>query len=87
MEIHIYHHFDTDNHKLDQILLGIKKLGEQMSTETQALLKAIDDATNAIAARIQRLIDASNDPALNAALQAEVDKLVALGKDPEVKTT
>ena len=54
----------------------------EMSKETLALLQAIDTATTAIGARIQKLIDGSSDTALNAALQAEVDKLTALGTDP-----
>lgn len=54
----------------------------QVNEKTLALLKKIDDATTAIGQRIQKLIDASDDTALNAALQAEVDKLTALGADP-----
>jgi hypothetical protein len=47
----------------------------------------IDDATNAIAARIQVLIDKVNagtatPEEISAVLQPEVDKLSELGKDP-----
>jgi hypothetical protein len=52
------------------------------------LISAIDDATNAIAARLQRLIDAANAAGsqsageIVAALQPEVARLTALGADP-----
>lgn len=52
------------------------------------VIKKIDDATNAIAARIQKLIDAATTAGsvsaaeIVAALQPEVDKLTALGADP-----
>lgn len=48
-----------------------------------ALIAEFDAATNAIAARIQRLIDAGGLTAESqAAFQSEVDKLNALGADP-----
>jgi hypothetical protein len=48
-----------------------------------ALITQFDDATNAIAARIQKLIDAGGLSAESeAALQAEVTKLQTLGQDP-----
>lgn len=50
-----------------------------------ALITQFDAATNAIAARIQKLIDAGGlNAESEAALQAEVTKLTALGADPEV---
>lgn len=49
-----------------------------------ALIAEFDTATNAIAARIQRLIDAGGlSPESQAALEGEVAKLTALGSDPE----
>lgn len=49
-----------------------------------ALITEFDTATDAIAARIQRLINAGGLNAdSQAALQAEVDKLNALGQDPQ----
>lgn len=49
-----------------------------------ALITQFDAATNAIAARIQKLIDAGGlNAESEAALQAEVTKLTALGADPE----
>lgn len=49
------------------------------------IISQFDAATDAIAARIQRLIDAGGlSPDSEAALTAEVTKLQALGKDPEV---
>lgn len=48
-----------------------------------ALIVKFDDATNLIAARIQKLIDAGGlSPESEAALQNEVAKLEALGQDP-----
>lgn len=48
-----------------------------------ALVTEFDSATNAIAARIQKLIDAGGlNAESQAALQSEVDKLTALGSDP-----
>lgn len=55
-----------------------------------AVIQKIDDATNAIAARIQKLIDAATTAGtlsaaeVVAALQPEVDKLNALGSDGTV---
>ena len=47
-----------------------------------ALIVKFDDATNLIAARIQKLIDNGGlSPESEAALQAEVAKLEALGAD------
>ena len=61
-----------------------------LSTETQEVLAKIDAATNAIAARIQALIDLAasqgsvTEAEVRAALADDVDKLTALGKEPEV---
>lgn len=62
----------------------------ELNREWRILMKTIvqfaseiDNATNLIAARIQKLIDAGQMSAADeAALQAVVDKLTALGKDP-----
>ena len=56
-----------------------------VSPDVQAILDAVDAATNAIAARIQALIDKSGLSAEDkAAFAVEIDKLNALGKDPNV---
>jgi hypothetical protein len=66
---------------------------ERMSKMSQVLdqikdyAAKIDEATNAIAARIQTLIDKVNagtatPEEISAVLQPEVDKLTELGKDP-----
>lgn len=53
------------------------------------LLSKIDSATTAVAARIQSLIDKANNAGqltsaeIAAALQPEVDRLTALGSDPD----
>ncbi len=78
--------------RLDLILEHIQHLEGRMS-EVSDLVKdyasKIDAATNAIAARIQKLIDqlaagTVSPDEVKAALQPEVDKLTALGQDPAV---
>lgn len=80
--------------KIERTQLNIRQLidlatlegGDTMvDPKVAALITQFDDATNAIAARIQKLIDAGGlSVDSEAALQAEVDKLKALGADPEV---
>jgi len=77
-------------HKIQHRLLDIQQLlnlhnleGADMavSKAVQDILDAVDAATNAIAARIQALIDSSGLSAdEKAAFAVEVDKLNALGK-------
>ncbi len=77
-------------HKIQHKLLDISQLldihnleGANMavSKAVQDILDAVDAATNAIAARIQALIDGSGLSAdEKAAFAAEVTKLQALGK-------
>jgi hypothetical protein len=57
--------------------------------QVRAFAAKIDEATNAIASRIQRLIDKINagtatPEEIAAVLQPEVDRLSELGKDPSV---
>ncbi len=60
-----------------------KKETTMVDPKVAKLITEFDTATNAIAARIQKLIDAGGLNAdSQAALQAEVDKLTALGADP-----
>lgn len=68
--------------RLNEINLTEKEKNLMIHPEVAALLAQFDTATNDIAARIQRLISSGGLNAEDsAALQAEVDKLVALGKD------
>lgn len=58
-----------------------------LAQSVQEVLKAIDDASNAIGARIQELlaqVAAAGEltPETKAAFQVEIDKLNALGKTP-----
>jgi hypothetical protein len=70
------------NHLLDLEAEG-KKETTMIDPKVAKLITEFDAATNAIAARIQKLIDAGGlNPESEAALQAEVDKLTALGQDP-----
>lgn len=72
-----------------QQALDIAELKEPdmpVSPAVATFAQQVDDATNQIAARIQKLIDNSGTLSAEdtAALQAEVTKLQALGKDPTV---
>jgi len=68
---------------LDLALLTKEEQEMAVDPKVAALITEFDTATNAIAARIQKLIDAGGLNAdSQAALQAEVDKLTALGQDP-----
>lgn len=70
------------NHLLDLAEEG-KKETTMVDPKVAALITQFDSATNAIAARIQRLIDAGGlNAESEAALQAEVDNLTKLGQDP-----
>ena len=80
-------------HKIQRALLATKQAldiaearsqGETMvDPKVAALITEFDQATDKIASRIQKLIDAGGLSAESqAALQAEADKLNALGQDP-----
>jgi ATP/maltotriose-dependent transcriptional regulator MalT len=75
--------------RLDLIVSLLKEMKMALSQDFLDLSKKIDDATNAVAARITLLqgqitnsmsdVEVAN---VKAALQAEVDKLTAMGADP-----
>ena len=58
-----------------------------MQQETKDLIQKIDDATNKVAAKLQKLIDDAasagslSEAEIRTALQPEVDRLNALGAD------
>lgn len=61
----------------------LKEKDVMVDPKIAALITQFDAATDKIAARIQKLIDAGSfSDEDNAALQAEVDKLNLLGQDP-----
>ena len=70
------------NQAIDRFQLENKDMA--VSPAVAALVTEFDTATNAIAARIQDLINTSSTLSADdtAALQAEVDKLTVLGQDP-----
>lgn len=87
-------------HGIQRTLLGIdqqlnsysqdkKEKDMALTPEIAAVISQIDNATNAIAARIQAFIDAANAAGnvsaaeVVAALQPEADRLSALGSNPE----
>jgi len=83
----IQHHTEMTLLSIRQMLdlANLSKEEQEMAVDPKvaALITEFDTATNAIAARIQKLIDAGGLNAdSQAALQAEVDKLTALGQDP-----
>ena len=84
----------TISAKLDVVIKNQKTIIERMRAMGQVLdvikdfAAKIDAATNLIAARIQKLIDQVTEGTVTPeqvaeALQPEVDKLEAMGKDPE----
>ncbi len=80
----IQHNLLTLNQQLD--IATLQGANEMVSPSVQAILDAVDAATNAIAARIQALIDASGLSAdEKAAFAAEITKLEALGKSDVVQ--
>lgn len=58
----------------------IERMLVLMSNETKALLERLDAATNAVASRLQTLLDRIDDPEVKTALQAQIDRLEAMGK-------
>lgn len=79
-------HIEQQN---DVILSQLKEFRMSVAQDLKDLTKKIDDATNAVAARLdalaQQITNSMSDAdvtAVKAGLQAEVDKLTALGSDP-----
>src|SRR4051794_31746257 len=77
--------------RLDDIAAKLELLlskENQMDDQIKALAKKLDDATTAVAQRLQTLIDKANQAGTLAAaeisqfLQPEVDHLTALAADP-----
>jgi septal ring factor EnvC (AmiA/AmiB activator) len=96
----VYHFFKNElviksnDKKLEQILKLLSEQKQKLNTimakqdQINASLAELNDATNAIAARIQALIDAQNagDPVSQESLdqlQAVADQLKAMGQNPE----
>ncbi len=74
---------------LDNQILVLERIEDmsQVLDQVKDFAAKIDEATNAIAARIQTLIETINAGAatpeeIAAVLQPEVDRLTELGKDP-----
>lgn len=75
--------------RIEELSRQLEEFSMAVSQELKDMTKKIDDATNAIAARITDLMskitnsmtDAEKAEVL-AGLQAEVDRLTALGQDP-----
>jgi len=76
----------TATQAIDRLTLEDKDMA--VSDQVAQIISQFDVATDAIASRIQRLINSSGTLSADdkAAFQAEVDKLTALGKDPENPT-
>ncbi len=69
------------NHQQTQLDRIERKL-QLMSDETKVLFKQLDDATNAVAARLTALLALVDNSDVKAALQLEIDRLTAMGADP-----
>lgn len=74
--------------KVDRVLTNNERMERLMNEETTSILKRLDDATTAIAGRLQKLIDSANQAGsvsaaeINAALGPEVARLEGLAVDP-----
>ena len=71
------------------ILIYINEKVQNMHQDFLDLAQKIDDATNTVAARIDRLVNSLRNSMtdeelvqVKAAFQAEIDKLTVLGQDP-----
>lgn len=71
------------NNCLTKVISNLVQIKELLMTIAEVLAK-IDAATSAIADRIQKLVDNTDNltPEQTAAFQTEIDKLDAMGKDP-----
>lgn len=98
MRIDHYFHIDIDvlsqlqriEDKLDRVL----SKGDEIMALDQALAKRLDDATNAIAARLTKMqgtldaaakaggLTADQAAALSTALEGDISRLEGYGKDP-----
>lgn len=82
-QVHIYHHLPGDS----EILRIVKSIKEELGTmhaEVKQFITDVDAATDAIAARIDKLIaDQPLPDDIKASMAAELTKLRSLGKDPE----
>lgn len=98
MRIDHYFHIDIDvlsqlqriEDKLDRVL----SKGDEIMALDQALAKRLDDATNAIAARLTKMqgtldaaakaggLTADQAAALSTALEGDISRLETMGKDP-----
>lgn len=73
--------------KVDRVLASNERM-EAMNSETQAILKRLDDATTKVAAKLQKIIDDAatagslSAKEINDALGPEVARLEALAADP-----
>jgi hypothetical protein len=84
--LRIWHRIQRRLLRIDQLaeIAELKEPDMAVDPKVAALIAQFDAATDKIAARIQKLIDAGGLSAESqAALQSEVDKLNALGQDPE----
>lgn len=94
MDIHVHHYVHNDVQddiapRLERIEQALKLLiiqGETLMALDAALAKRLDDATNAIANRMQKLLDAAKNqtrltPEEEALIEADIARLENMGKD------
>lgn len=75
--------------KVELLSRRLEDIGMAVAQELEALRVAVDNATNAVAARIDKLVQGLKNSmtdaelaAVKAGFQAEIDRLTALGQDP-----
>lgn len=90
--IHVHYHHDTDTKILqifDQIQDALRTIitqGEMLMAIDKVFVKTLNEVTDAIAVRMQKLLDANRNqtpltPEEEAQVEADVARLQAMGKD------
>lgn len=90
--VDVYHHLPAEEEilsRLQQLKIQGETIMGQLAQDFEALRVAMNDATNTVAARIDRLTAGIKNSmtdeevaALKAGFQAESDRLNTLGQDP-----
>lgn len=88
IDLHVHNAEDDERlERIEEHLKQLKQQGDTLMTMTADQAKRLDAATNAIAARLQTLVDAvaAGDPLTpeqQAQVEADIAALEKMGKDP-----
>ncbi len=89
IRVDVYVHDAREESKLDGIIHQLKEMKKMLSQDYLDLCKKIDDASTAVGLRLAALqgqiknsMTDDEVAAVKTAMQAEVDKLTAMGQDP-----